>query len=236
MKKILSVIIFSLLIAAGFTLANHSVLAQCVTFYGGGQACPQGVNIAINKTVQNRETNAFVDNLGINDPKFSADNTVQFQLVVTNTGNAVIPRVVVRDIFPQFVTFVSGPGNFDSATSTLTFDLTNLNVGESRTFFVTGRVFGAGSLPQDIGISCVVNQAVANASTGQTAGDNAQLCIERKVLGTQPGQPSKPSQVFPPSKVTQIPATGLDLLHILLLIPTGIMGLVLRKKASGVYN
>lgn len=228
MKKILSAIILSFLIAAGYTAFNHFAFAQCVALYGGGQACPQGVNIAINKTVQNPQTNAFVDNLGVNDAKFSAEQAVTFQLVVTNTGNASIPRVVVQDIFPQFVNFISGPGNFDPNTKTLSFDVISLNVGESRTFSLQGKVVAESQLPQNSGVTCVTNQAVTTTNDGKSSSDNAQLCIERKVLG---GVPSKGAVIVPPTAPQVIPATGIEIALLPLFLSVGIAGFLLRKKA-----
>ena len=231
MKKIFGLIFFSFIIAAGFMTINTVASAQCVPLYGGGQTCP-AVNIAINKTVQNPQTNAFVDNLGVNDPKFSAEQIATFQLIVSNTGGASIGRVIIRDVFPQFVSFISGPGNFDNNTKTLTFEVTNLTPGESRTFTLQGRIVPEGQLPSNVGVACVVNQSVVTMDDGRSASDNAQLCIERKVLGGQPGVPSKEVQIFPPSKVEVIPVTGVELFSLLGFASSGLVGFVLRKKAT----
>jgi hypothetical protein len=145
---------------------------------------------------------------------------------VTNTGGALIPRVVVQDVFPQFVNFTSGPGNFNTNTKTLTFEVTNLNVGESRTFALQGQVVSENDLPQNTGIACVTNQAIATTNMGQSSYDNAQLCIER------PGQPSKGAVIIPPSAVPQIPVTGPDVLQIVGLGLAGMLGFIIRKKTA----
>lgn len=236
MKKVFFITAIALVTSVSFALINATLTdAQCTPLYGGGQTCPS-VNIAVNKAVQHPQSNAFVDNLGVNDPKFSAEQVVTFQIVVTNTAGASIGRVIVRDVFPQFVSFISGPGNFDNNTKTLTFEVTSLAAGESRTFTLQGRVVPEDQLAQNVGVACVVNQAVVTMDDGRSASDNAQLCIERKVLGGQPGVPSKEVQVFPPSKVEIIPVTGPNVLQIAALATAGLLGFVLRKRASSLWG
>lgn len=230
MKRFFAIGIISLLIAGGVVFVNTSVLADtCTPLYGGGVTCPN-ITIAVNKTVQHPQTGAFVDNLGLNDTKFSAEQTVTFQLVVTNTGNASIPQITVRDTFPQFTNFIAGPGTFNNDTKVLTFEVTSLAVGESRTFTVQGKVVGENQLPADVGIACPVNQVAVTANTGQMASDTSQFCIARRVLGGVP--PSKGAQVFPPTPVTQIPAAGVELVTLFALLPTGLAGFMLRKRSS----
>lgn len=219
-----------------FVLAfSASADTVCQPIYGGGQTCVQQGKIVINKTVQNPSNGAFVDNLGVNDPKHSPDQTVTFQLTVTNTGDTTLSKITVKDIFPQFVSFVSGPGNFDSNTKVLTFDVANLATNESRTFTITGKVAGSGDLPSDQGITCVVNQSTA-VSDSQTSQDNAQFCIQKQVLGAAPTV-SVPTttkgglKVFPAPQVTTTPPTGPEMLSLIGLIPTGALGFFLRKKA-----
>ena len=228
MKKLIGIIFVSLAIAAVYAFVNTNVLAEsCTPIYGYGQQCAPGVNIAVNKLIANPQSGSFVDNLGINDPKHVAEQTVNFNIIVTNTGSTNIAHVEVKDVFPQFINFISGPGNFDNNTKTLTFEVTSLNVGESRTFALQGKVVPENSLPADQGIMCVTNQAFVATNEGKTSADNAQLCIERKVLGGQTGK----VVVFPPSKVTQIPATGVSIIQLLILAPTTLIGFILRKKA-----
>lgn len=205
--------------------ANADV--SCQPIYGGGETCIQVGNVFINKTVQNPQTGSFVDNLGVNDPKHSPSSNVTFQITVTNNGGNTISKVTVKDILPQFVDFVSGTGNFDSNSKTLTFEVGDLKAGESRTFTVVGKTQTQDKFSQ--GITCVVNQSTAN-NNGQESSDNAQFCIEKPVLGevtTKGGL-----KVFPSQPVTKAPATGPEMLGLLGLIPSGALGFYLRKRAS----
>lgn len=200
----------------------------CQPIYGGGQTCIQVGNILINKTVQNPQTAAFVDNLNINDPKFAPASSVKFNITVTNTGSSTINKTTVKDTLPQFVSFVSGSGSFDFNTKILTFDVGNLAAGESRTFTIAAKVADGGQLPADQGITCVVNQAMATAENGQQSSDNSQFCIQKPVLGETKGG----LKVFPAPAVTTTPSTGPEMLSLIGLIPTGLFGFLLRRKAS----
>lgn len=222
------------LFAIYYLLFTMSAAADvvCQPIYGGGQTCVQTGNILINKTVANPKTGAFVDNLSINDDKFLQDQTVTFQLAITNTGGATLSTVNIKDIFPKEVNFVAGPGNFDPNSKTLTFQTQNLNPNESRTFTLTAVIVNASELPADRGIVCVVNQAQAS-SNSMISSDNAQFCIQKQVLAAQVPPVTKGGlKVFPPQPVTAAPPTGPEMLPLIGLIPTGIFGFFLRKKAS----
>lgn len=222
-QKITFAVAFLALVSAAVFTAPVILADTCVSVYGYGFSCQPSVNISINKSVQNPQNGNFVDNLGTNDPKYIADQTVTFRIVVTNTGNQNIGKVTVKDVFPQFISFVSGPGTFDNSTKVLSFEMLNLAAGESRTVTVQGKVVAENQLPSDIGIACITNQAVATADNGNSTSDNAQLCVEKKVLGTTN------VVVFPVNPVTTIPATGPE--YFLGFIPAGLLGLFLRKKA-----
>jgi len=220
----------SALVIFAFMTSTRGVLADtaCQPIYGGGQTCVQIGNVLINKTVQNPQTGAFLDNLNINDPKFTPSSNVTFHITVTNTGGSTINKTTVKDTLPGFVSFVSGPGSFDSNTKVLTFDIGNLKAGESRTFTVAAKVADEKQLPSDQGITCVVNQVMATSDNGQQSSDNSQFCIQKPVLGETKGG----LKVLPAPKVTITPPTGPEMLPLIGLIPTGLFGFLLRKRAS----
>ncbi len=218
----------SLLFALSSLLFAAPVSAQCTPIYGGGVTCP-AITVSINKTVANPQTGVFVDNLGANDPKFAIEQAVTFKLAVTNTTNQSIGRVIVKDIFPQFVSFVSGPGSFDPASRTLSFEVANLSAGETRTFEVKGKTAAENQLPSNAGIVCVTNQATATLDDGRLTQDNSQLCMGKNVIATQ-------VVVTKGGVVTQIPSTGPELFSLLLLVPSALLGVVLRKKAKTISN
>lgn len=224
MKKLLGLGFF----VAALLLVSQGAFAQvvCQPIYGGGQTCVNVGNINVRKLVSHPQTGTFVENLGINDPKFTPNQNVTFQIVVTNSTGSTINKVVIRDIYPQFVNFVSGPGNFDQNTKTLTFEAINLLPNESRSFTLQGRIVAQNQLSQDV--TCVVNQVTATADNMQ-AQDNAQLCIEKPRAVTKGGLP-----VAPAPKVAVTPPTGPEMLPLIGLLPAGIGGWFLRRFKGGI--
>ena len=144
---------FFLFFLSSFYFLFHPFVASvaradfsCQPIYGGGQTCTSSNNIVIDKKILNPQTNTMVDNLGINDPKYQPGFITTFQIKITNTGNKDFPKVEVKDTFPQYVEFSSGPGSFDANTKTLSFSLENLKVNESKTFTIMGRIVDESSI------------------------------------------------------------------------------------------
>lgn len=245
-----------LFFASMFLLAPKAFAANgsCTSIYGGGQSCPPPSGMTLNKTAQNPQSGAFVENLGLNDAKLQPDQNTNFHVTLTNTGGNTIKKIVVEDTFPQFVTVVSGAGNVDVKTNKVTFDILDLKPGESRTFTLTGKVASQSALPADKAVVCVTNTVKAT-NTDKAASmltDTAQLCIAKQgqpsqitttitpqqVLvtpGPKAGQPAQVTKgglkVFPAPEVTQTPPTGPEMLALIGLLPLGGIGILLRKKA-----
>lgn len=236
--KIISATLFSAVTLLSIPTFSAYADVSCQPIYGGGQTCVQTGNVSVDKKLTHPKTNSLVDNIGVNDDKFGPESVVTFQIAVTNTGSGKISRVQVRDIFPQHVDFAAGVGNFDGGSKVLSFDVNDLNPAETRTFNIVGKVAKAENLPVNQGIVCVVNQATAKDSTntGNPSVDNAQLCIQKDLpaVTTQPATVVETKgglKVFPPQKTFTTPATGPEMLPLLALLPTGLLGAFLRKKS-----
>lgn len=227
MKKTLYTILIAGFLISGFGFTPKA-FADCQPIYGGGQTCTS-FSFSIRKLVQvpGKGGGDYVNNLSINDPKYSPSQTVNFEIIVTNTGSETIPTVTVVDTFPDFLTFVSGPGSFDTNKKTLTFSVTNLEAGKSTTpFIVVGKIADEKSLPTDQGIICPLNQATGTDSNGLINSSSTQFCVQKGVLG------AAVPQVFTAPKVVSTPATGPEMLPLISLIPGGLAGLILRKKSK----
>jgi uncharacterized repeat protein (TIGR01451 family) len=218
-------ILFSILVLGVLSVFSPKAYADCQPIYGGGQNCTS-FNFTINKMVQMPNGSNFVDNLSINDPKFSPSQTVNYELIVTNTGNQTIPTLNVTDTFPQFISFVSGAGSFNSSNNTLSFTISNLGAGQSQTFNLVATTASSSTLPG--GITCVVNQANANDTHGDNASDSSQVCIQNGVVPT----PTPVRVVLPATTVKVTPPTGPELIPLALLFPGALGGLFLRKKSK----
>ncbi len=82
MKLFLSIIFLLIIFSFLFPLKSYADSISCQPIYGGGQTCVTTANILINKKVLNPSTNVFVDNLGINDPKYQPGFIVNFRLEI----------------------------------------------------------------------------------------------------------------------------------------------------------
>lgn len=224
MKKTL----FIVLVASCYFLIATPVNANsvCQPQYGGGQTCTPTGNILVNKTVKDPVSGNFVDNLSINNAKFAPEQVVQFRITVTNVGNTPLSNISVKDIFPEFVKFISGVGTFDENSNSLNINVDNLNVNESKTFEIAAQVTTKDRLPNDKGVVCVTNQSIASIS-GIQKSDNSEFCIQKQEQVTKGGL-----KVLPPVEVKKTPATGPEAISLIALIPSGILGLFLRRKTS----
>lgn len=219
MKKIA----ISLALVLLFLSTSRSVLAQS---YEG----PKSYAIIIDKlvavpTAAGSETvYNYVDNLGVNDFKFKADNIVFFKLKVKNTSNVTLDNVIVKDYAPSYVDLFENPGTYDSATRILTINVGSLGVNEEKEYIVRARVTSAGNLPIDNGTVCTMNRAIASNDKVSDE-DTAQLCIEKTVLG----KTTVITSTVPP--VTKIPSTGPEAGVLILSISgtLGYVGLKLRR-------
>ena len=209
MKKniVLSLFALSLL----FVVKNVSA-QTCVGEYGGTVSCPP-TDLTINKEVKNPVSGLFVENLASTDATFSPGSQVLFKLTIKNTSGETFNPVTVKDVLPEFLSYVSGPGSYDANSRTLAFTLDNLIAGESRTVEILAKV--ADSISSSNGLFCVTNLAQVSAPARPNGDeDTAQLCIQTQVLG-----------------VTTLPAAGFN--DLLLLVPfaaVGLSGLALLKR------
>lgn len=225
MKKVLSTLFISgLLLGAAFLPSK--AIADCTVLYGGGVSCPPSYSFNIVKTVQvpGKGGGNYVNSLSINDPKYAPGQTVNFQIVVTNTGNQTIPTITVVDTLPTYLNFVSGPGNYDSNSKTITFTVSNLGSGQtSGPYTLTARFADSNNLPTDQGIVCVVNHVVGTDNNGANQVSESEACVQKSVLS-----------VSTPVKVITTPSTGPEMLPLLALLPGGLAGFIIRKKSGGV--
>jgi uncharacterized repeat protein (TIGR01451 family) len=179
----------------------------CTTQYGGTQTCRPS-DLLINKLVKNPVNGNFVENLSSSDPSFSPGSEVLFQLTIKNVSGETFNPVVVKDVLPSYLTFVSGPGTYDAASRTLTFTLNNLIAGETRNIQIMAKV-----LPTTVSFVCVTNYAEARADiVGRHDSDTAQFCIQT---------------------TTTLPVAGYN--DLLLLVPfagLALTGIALLKKKS----
>jgi len=226
MKKTINTLLLSGLLVAAFAVTPKA-FADCQEIYGGSQNCTTSYTFTVQKLVQNpgKGGGNFVNNLSINDAKYAPNQVVNFKINVTNTSSQTIPTITIKDIFPQYLNFATGSGSFDTDSKTLSFTVENLKAKETRTYNVTGKIVDASAFPADQGTTCLINQANGTDSNGAVNASSSQFCVEKAVLGT-----SFPVYTTKGGLVTT-PATGPEMLPLIGLIPGGLAGFILRKKA-----
>lgn len=232
-----NLIVFSFItVATLFQATAANAATTCTPVYGGGQSCIQSGNLIIDKKVQNPQNNAFVDNLGVNDPRYAPNQNVNFEITVTNTGSATFGTVALEDTLPKYVVLADG---------NTSMTVKDLKPNESKKLMLVGRIVEAGQIPGDQMITCVIN-FVTGTADNQTSADNAQFCIEKSgqpLTIKQPGPTTVPPQpiegttkgglkVFPQPSVKTTPPTGPEALALFGLIPTAGIGYFLRKRSK----
>lgn len=230
-KKLFALTLISLMLsqaATSYAAGTTSGQSNCQVVYGGGEVCQEKIQFTIDKTVQ-RPTKGgdFVDNLSINDSRFQSGNNVSFKIVITNTGDKTIEKLDVIDTLPQYMTFVSGVGKYDSATNIVTYTITDLKKGETNEQTLVVKVADSSKLPVNQGITCLTNNAKATDNNGLVANDASAFCVEKQIITSKPTP-----AVFESVPVKKIPETGPEMLSLLALIPAGLAGIAIRKKTK----
>lgn len=205
------------LIFLGATSMAQAAGSDCQIIYGGGETCPKTVTFTIDKKVQKpTKGGEYVDNLTVNDARYQVGQDIVFKVTVQNTGTQKVNLSVV-DTLPGLLTFVSG-GGYDKASNTVS-NAVALEAGQSKELTIVAK----SQEPSNAGTTCVTNAVKATDTTGVTADDSAQVCIEKGQV-----TPKVFTQVPPKS----IPSTGPELFTLIGLIPAGAAGFYLRKKAQ----
>src|SRR3989338_11633628 len=181
--------------------------------YGGGVIAPKEGEVIIDKMVRNPARGSFVDHLGPTDPKYRTTDIVYFQIKVQNPSGETLDVIVVTDSLPDFVDFMTGPGNFDSETRKMTYKVEGLEPGDTRTFELKARVSHQATLPEEKNVICPVNLVEA-VFGNKSDSDESQFCIEKEM------------------EVPQVPEAGADPLMLSGLASALSLGFWLRKKSQ----
>lgn len=204
---------YIVLVSCLLSLGVSRVFAQsCTNQYGASVSCAP-TDLTINKQVKNPVTGVFVENLGTTDAAFGPGSEVLYRLTIKNSSGETFANVNVKDTFPSYITFVAGPGTYDKTTNTLSFTLTNMIAGETRTQEILAKVSDKNAFPAGRTFVCVVNSAKVSA-LNRNDDDTAQACIQVEISGA-----------------STLPVAGFDdLLLVLPFVGTALGGLVMLKK------
>jgi len=123
----------------------------------------------------------YVDNLSASDVRFKPGDEVWFKIKVKNTSNTDISTVVFYDYVPEYLEPVEGPGTYDKATRTITYQAGDFSTDEEKIFYLKMKINDQVNLPADKGLFCFSNKAKVVKGTSAADEDTAQLCVEKTV-------------------------------------------------------
>ncbi len=169
----------SVLVASAFVAPKALADGNCTNQYGATVECPPN-RIVVNKTVKHPTSGVFFENLTSRDTAYAPGAEVEYDVAVTNTSNDNFPIVTVIDVFPGVVTFVAGPGRYETSGNKLTYEISNLGAGQT----VHNRVVVKLNDKFTNDLTCeIVNTVTATGPGGQSDQDTASLCVATKVMG-----------------------------------------------------
>lgn len=247
-------IVLGLLLVTNVSAAEPTP-AGCQPLFNGGNVCSNSNLLSINAKVlkpgvsgQQYNDSDFIENIGSNDTRYNATTPTAFRIYVTNKTKSTLSKVVVKDIFPpRFVTYVSGNGTYDRTSRTFTTTIDSLKAGETKQITLQVVTAKPEELPQDNSSLCTINLALATVNN-KTSQDTSQVCLTREA-GTQaiafPSQakvvPTNPptskgglpvAAVVAPQPGQSTPSTGPESIVLAALLPTGVIGFLLRRKTK----
>lgn len=224
-KNMNKVILLTFLVSMFLISPAFANAAGCQPIYGGGKNCTTSKDIIIDKKIQSADGN-FYNSLG-NDERFQENDTLNFQITITNRTKKSLKNLEIKDDLPKFISFISGPGVFDLKTNTLSLKLETLGPNETKKYIVVTRV---NSVDKD---KCVINYVSAVMSNIK-ADSNSKFCLSASQgVPLEPGATTKGGiPPMPAPNMTQTPSTGPETLALIGLIPAGLAGLILRRKTK----
>lgn len=182
MKKLFAL----LAIVFSFLAVSISVSAGC----GGQYESPcQSYSMLIDKMVAIPNTSTYVDNLSLSDPRYKPSEFIMFKVTIKNTSTITLGGMTAKDYVPYYLTPIEGPGSFDDATRTISWDAGAFAVDEQKTYYFKMQIVPQANLPVDKSLFAVVNKAQA-WSTNMTDDDSSTLFIEKQIVVVPPKVPS----------------------------------------------
>lgn len=170
-----------ILILTALLLASLGLVARGADAYIYENGAPSR-QIIIDKKVKPDEWTEWYDNLSSDVVVFTADDKIDFKVLIKNSGENDLSNIEVIDYLPDHVNFVSGPEGAIREGREVKWTIDHLNPGEEKEFTLQVQVVKSENLPE-YDLFCVVNRVKATAESGESDEDTAQICVETRILG-----------------------------------------------------
>jgi len=195
MKNILRSTLLVTFLTLFLSLPSEAKAKTCHTVYGGtyngDEVCESGV-VDVDKSIWKPEVKKdnqvifgkFVPTLDSSEYTFKPGEEVLFELVVKNSSDIKLDKIILRDILPLYVEFVSAEGG-KVHDRTVEFEEAGLESGKTFTKTIKTKVVDN----PPTGITCVTNKAEVYAPEDDSSKtDTTSFCIshgegDKRVLG-----------------------------------------------------
>ena len=104
--------------------------------------------VSIDKKIRPINDSNFYDNIGKDQKVFVVDDSIEFNILVENTGKDILNNLVVKDFYPVVNQIILAPGEIDKINRQITWNIDTLSVGETKNFTVKAKVATSSGLPQ----------------------------------------------------------------------------------------
>jgi uncharacterized repeat protein (TIGR01451 family) len=193
------------------TVVGVSIYTLLLPRYAYSQYYSQGdVNksVSIDKKIRPINSDKSVDNIDKDEKLFTEGDSLDFSLLVENTGNQELLDLKVTDYLPAYQNIVFNPGNYGKENSNINWVIDRLGVGESKVFTIRTKI---GAVKIDYS-QMITNKACVN-SNGLSDCDWASFFVTGK----------------------SVPSTGSEgiLIQSAMALSGAVLALGLRKKTRG---
>lgn len=108
-----------------------------------GQYYSQGEtkrSISIDKKIRPINSNKSFDNIDKDEKTFIEGDSLDFSILVENTGNQELLNLNVNDYLPAYQNVIFNPGIYDKNTAKVNWVIDRLGIGESKVFTIRTKI------------------------------------------------------------------------------------------------
>lgn len=125
-------------VIAGFLICSLSLpkfaLAQ---YYSQGEVSK---SISIDKKIRPINSDKYLDNIDKDEKTFVEGDSLDFSILVENTGNRDLKNLTIKDFLPSYQNIVFNPGIYNKNVAEIDWSIGNLGIGESKVFTIRTRI------------------------------------------------------------------------------------------------